>query len=74
MAPAEYWRSRLIAIRMITAGMFAIEIRRLVRLAAKPYQIVVIARELRMLRSFVTNGMPSARAVAPIRQSHGSFE
>src|ERR1700686_3570086 len=42
--------------------------------AAGAYQIVLICLEARILASFVTRGMPSANAVAPINRSQGSLE
>jgi hypothetical protein len=38
------------------------------------YQIVESCLQLRILASLVTNVIPSASAVAPIRRSHGSLE
>jgi hypothetical protein len=38
------------------------------------YQIVESCLQLRIFASLVTNAIPSASAVAPIRRSHGSLE
>ena len=38
------------------------------------YQIVESCLQLRIFSSLVTNAIPSASAVAPIRRSHGSLE
>src|SRR6266566_456007 len=38
------------------------------------YQIVETCLQLRIFASLVTNAIPSASAVAPIRRSHGSLE
>ena len=41
---------------------------------ADGYQTVASCFELRIFASLVTNAIPSASAVAPIKRSHGSLE